>query len=63
MPLFQGGIPEELLNCLQETGQIRALKIFERRLKVIAERELVALRSLNHENIVAFIGQETDVST
>lgn len=62
MTLFQGGIPE-LLNCLQETGQIHALKIFERRLKAVAERELVALRLLNHENIVAFIGQETDVST
>ena len=50
------------MNYFQASGQIHALKIFEKRLKAVAEREIVALRSLHHENIVDFIGQETDVS-
>jgi len=50
------------VNYFQASGQIHALKIFEKRLKAVAEREIVALRSLHHENIVDFIGQETDVS-
>lgn len=42
---------------------MHALKIFELRMKSIAERELEALRTLKHENIVAFLGQETDLTT
>ena len=38
------------------------MKIFEHRLRVVAQREIDALKSLNHENIVAFMGQEADVS-
>ncbi|XP_045164441.2 serine/threonine-protein kinase TBK1-like isoform X2 [Mercenaria mercenaria] len=45
------------------TGEIHALKIFEHRLRGVAQREIEALKSLNHDNIVAFMGQETDRDT
>ncbi|XP_052284991.1 serine/threonine-protein kinase TBK1-like isoform X2 [Dreissena polymorpha] len=47
----------------KDTGEVHALKIFEKRLTTIAEREIVALRSLKHANIVDFIAQETDRDT
>ncbi|KAL4226384.1 hypothetical protein ACF0H5_014368 [Mactra antiquata] len=45
------------------TGEVHALKIFNSRLHKIAEREIEALRTLEHENIVAFMGEETDRRT
>ncbi|XP_052779106.1 serine/threonine-protein kinase TBK1-like isoform X2 [Mya arenaria] len=59
----KGATCEVYRGIHKESGQIHALKIFERRLKVVAEREIEALRSLKHENIVEFIGQETDKDT
>lgn len=47
---------------LQGIGDVHALKIFEVRLRGVAQREIDALKTLEHENIVAFMGQETDVS-
>ncbi|XP_060605030.1 serine/threonine-protein kinase TBK1-like [Ruditapes philippinarum] len=59
----KGATCEVFKGIHKVTGEVHALKIFERRLGGVAQREIEALKTLNHENIVAFMGQEVDKDT
>ena len=46
---------------MQKTGQVHALKIFDMRLASVSFKEIEALKSLKHENIVDFIQEDREV--
>lgn len=59
----KGATCEVYKGINKKTGQVHALKIFDMRLASVSFKEIEALKSLKHENIVDFIQEDREVST
>lgn len=59
----KGATCEVYKGINKKTGQVHALKIFDMRLASVSAKEIEALKSLKHDNIVDFIKEDREVST
>lgn len=59
----KGATCEVYKGINKSTGQVHALKIFDMRLASVSYKEIEALKSLKHENIVEFVQEDREVST
>lgn len=59
----KGATCEVYKGINKKTGEVHALKIFDMRLAAVSFKEIEALKSLKHDNIVEFVKEDREIST